>query len=221
MSAVPRETRARVGVCDYGVGNLRSVERALQRAGAEPVISDDAHVLASCDGLVLPGVGAFTAAAEQLHRRGMDRCALDIAAAGRPLLGVCLGHQLLFEASDEGKGGAGLGLIPGTVTRIDAPGLKVPHIGWNRLSVGRPIPLLDGVSDGSYVYFVHSYAGTPADDADIVATTEYGVTLAAVVQHANVMGTQFHPEKSGVSGLRLYANFVALCAAQRAPAVAG
>lgn len=211
----------RVGVCDYGVGNLRSVERALVRAGADPLVSDDASALAACDGLVLPGVGAFVAAAEQLRRRGMDRCALAVAASGRPLLGVCLGYQLLFDRSDEGRGAAGLGLIPGEVTRIVAPGLTVPHVGWNRLGVIRPAALLEGIAEGTYVYFVHSYAAVPASSADIVATTEYGSTLAAAVQRGNVMGTQFHPEKSAAAGLRLYANFVALCGAQRAQAVAG
>lgn len=220
MTGAPAHT-VRVAVCDYGVGNLRSVERALVRAGAMPVISDDATALAACDGLVLPGVGAFVAAAEQLRRRGLDGCARDIAASGRPLLGVCLGYQLLFERSDEGRGATGLGLIPGEVTRIDAPGLKVPQIGWNRLRVVRDTPLLEGVGDGTYVYFVHSYGATPADPADVVATTDYGSTLVAVVQRDKVMGTQFHPEKSGAAGLHVYANFVALCASRRAQAVAG
>lgn len=210
----------RVGVCDYGVGNLRSVERALLRAGAQPLISDDATALAACDGLVLPGVGAFVAAAEQLRSRGMDRSALDFAESGRPLLGVCLGHQLLFDDSDEGAGARGLGLIPGRVTRIEAPGLKIPQIGWNQIRRERESALLDGVPDGSYMYFVHSYAGMPADAGDTVAVTEYGSTIAAVVQHGSVMGTQFHPEKSGECGLRIYANFVALCTAGRASAVA-
>ena len=210
----------RVGVCDYGVGNLRSVERALLRAGAQPVISDDPGALASCDGLVLPGVGAFVAAAEQLRSRGMDRCALDFAESGRPLLGVCLGHQLLFDDSDEGAGARGLGLIPGRVTRIEAPGLKIPQIGWNDIRRVHDTALLDGVPDGSFMYFVHSYAGTPADADDTMAVTEYGSTIAAVVQRGSVMGTQFHPEKSGACGLRIYANFVALCTAGSATAVA-
>jgi glutamine amidotransferase len=210
----------RVGVCDYGVGNLRSVERALLRAGAQPLISEDPGALAACDGLVLPGVGAFVAAAEQLRRRGMDRCALAFAESGRPLLGVCLGHQLLFDGSDEGAGALGLGLIPGRVTRIVAPSLKIPQIGWNQVRRVRESSLLDGVPDGSYMYFVHSYAGTPAADDDTVAVTEYGSTIAAIVQHGSVMGTQFHPEKSGECGLRIYENFVALCTAGNASAVA-
>ena len=211
----------RVGVCDYGVGNLRSVERALLRAGAQPVVSDDPGALAECDGLVLPGVGAFVAAADQLRSRGMDRFALDFAESGRPLLGVCLGHQLLFDGSDEGAGARGLGLIPGRVTRIEAPGLKIPQIGWNDIRRVHDAALLDGVPDGSHMYFVHSYAGTPAHADDTVAVTEYGSTIAAVVQRGSVMGTQFHPEKSGACGLRLYANFVALCAVRSTSAVAG
>jgi glutamine amidotransferase len=197
------------------------VERALTRAGAQPVVSDSAVELSACDGLVLPGVGAFVAAAEQLRHRGMDRCALDFAESGRPLLGVCLGHQLLFDDSDEGAGERGLGLIPGRVTRIDAPGLKVPQIGWNQIRRARDSALLEGVPDGSYMYFVHSYAGTPANADDTVAVADYGSPIAAVVQRGSVMGTQFHPEKSGACGLRIYENFVALCTAHSPSAVAG
>lgn len=210
----------RIGVCDYGVGNLHSVERALVRAGAEPVISGVPAELESCDGLVLPGVGAFVAAAEQLGRTGMDRFTLEFVRSGRPLLGVCLGYQLLFEHSDEGAGADGLGLIAGQVTRVDARGLKLPQIGWNQIRRVRDTPLLDGVPDGTYVYFVHSYGATPDDEADAVAVTDYGATMVAAVQRGGVMGTQFHPEKSGAAGLRLYLNFVALCAASRASAVA-
>ena len=213
--------RVRIGVCDYGVGNLRSVERALLDAGAEPVISDAARELDSCDGLVLPGVGAFVAAAQRLTERGLGAVATSIAATGRPVLGVCLGHQLLFDGSDEGDGAAGLGLVPGTVTRIDAPGLKVPHMGWNTLRLERPSRLLDGIEDGAHMYFVHSYSAMPRDEADVVATTEYGGTIAAVVQRGSVLGTQFHPEKSGRNGLRLYANFAAICAGRPESAVVG
>ena len=210
--------RVRVGVCDYGVGNLRSVERALDAAGAEPVVSDDAALLGGCDGLILPGVGAFTAAVEKLHERGIAGVARQFAASERPLLGVCLGHQLLFERSTEGDGAAGLGLVPGEVARIGGAGLKIPHMGWNTLTVRRRSALLDGIGEGSHVYFVHSYGGTPRDDADTVAVTGYGGTLVAVVQRGSVYGTQFHPEKSGRDGLRIYSNFAAICAARAAPA---
>jgi len=202
----------RIGVCDYGVGNLRSVERALLAAGAEPVVTEEPAVLAGCEGLVLPGVGAFAAAARLLRERGLDSAVRDVADSGRPLLGVCLGHQLLFERSDEGAGGDGLGLVPGSVARLHPSSGKVPHLGWNRLHIRRRAPLLDGVDDGSYVYFVHSYDGHPRDRSDVVATTEHGGEIVAVVQRGNVLGTQFHPEKSGATGLRVYANFVRLCA---------
>jgi len=202
----------RVGVCDYGVGNLRSVERALLRAGAAVTISDKASDLFECDGVVLPGVGAFAGAAAALHRSGLGEAVRSVAAAGRPVLGVCLGYQMLFERSEEGEGGAGLGLLPGVVTRLRGDDLKVPHMGWNSVRLLRDTVLLDGVESGSYVYFVHSYAG-PASGPDVVAVTDYGEEVAAAVQCDNVMGTQFHPEKSGPVGLRVYENFVSACAA--------
>ena len=205
-----------VGICDYGVGNLRSVERALHASGAETVVSDDPDAIASCDGVVLPGVGAFAIAAHALNDTGLGEAVRQVAAAGAPVLGVCLGHQLLFERSAEGESGKGLGLLSGAVTRLlperDA---KVPHMGWNTLqSVAGTSRLLHGVSAGSYMYFVHSYAAVPAHE-DVAATTEHGHTFAAAVERGNVMGTQFHPEKSGALGLRIYANFVAICAARR------
>ncbi|WP_337310173.1 imidazole glycerol phosphate synthase subunit HisH [Candidatus Aeolococcus gillhamiae] len=203
----------RVGICDYGVGNLRSVERALRACGADPVISDDPERLAGCDGVVLPGVGAFAVAAGALRERGMDAMIREMVARGRPLLGVCLGFQLLFDESDEGEGGAGLALLPGQVRRIDPSRGKVPQIGWNRLAMTRSSTLLDGVADGEYMYFVHAYAVTPGQRTDVVATTDYGGELVAVVEHDNVHGAQFHPEKSGSAGLRVYANFAARCAA--------
>ncbi len=205
--------RARVGVCDYGVGNLRSVERALSEAGAEPVISADPAELSGCDGLVLPGVGAFAVAAAVLRERGLHSMITELAAAGRPILGVCLGFQLLFDESDEGTGGSGLGLLRGRVGRLDSDRAKVPHMGWNRLAMTRPSALLDGVDEGAHVYFVHSYAVSPGDSADVVATTDHGGELVAAVERGAIQGTQFHPEKSGSAGLRVYGNFAARCAA--------
>lgn len=200
-----------IGVCDYGVGNLRSVERALRIAGADPLISNDPTAIAGCDGVVLPGVGAFSVAAVALRETGLGEAVRRLAQAGRPVLGICLGHQLLFERSAEGKGGEGLGLLPGTVVRITpGDGVKVPHMGWNTIDVARDSVLLDGVASGSSMYFVHSYAAVAEDD-DVVATTDYGTRIVAAVERDNVMGTQFHPEKSGATGLRVYANFVARC----------
>jgi imidazole glycerol-phosphate synthase subunit HisH len=201
----------RVGVCDYGVGNLRSVERALATAGASVCVSADPVEIAACDGVILPGVGAFAAASAVLRERGLDGAVCAVALRGLPVLGVCLGHQLLFEHSDEGGGGQGLGLLPGAVTRLRAGGHKVPHMGWNRIRRIRESDLFAPEDDGAYVYFVHSYAAQP-EKGDTVAVTEYGGEIAAAVQRGNVMGTQFHPEKSGFTGLRLYASFVRMCA---------
>jgi glutamine amidotransferase len=207
----------RIGICDYGVGNLRSVERALRVAGAEPVISSDPSAIAACDGVILPGVGAFGIAARALRDSGLGAAVHDMAVRARPVLGICLGYQLLFESSDEGRGGEGLALLPGRVARLPAtPGLKVPHMGWNTITTSRASALLEGIASGASMYFVHSYAARP-DPADIVAVTEYGAVLAAAVERGTVTGTQFHPEKSGAAGLRVYANFVGLCAV-RVPA---
>jgi imidazole glycerol-phosphate synthase subunit HisH len=202
-----------VGVCDYGVGNLRSVERALLEGGARPLLSADAGELAECDGLVLPGVGAFAVAARALRERGIDSVVAGMVERSRPVLGVCLGFQLLFEESDEGSGGFGLGVLPGRVRRLDARRGKVPHMGWSRLRLTRQSAFLDSVDDGEFVYFVHSYAAIPDDGGDVIATADYGGEVVAAVERGCVLGTQFHPEKSGAAGLRVYANFVAGCAA--------
>jgi glutamine amidotransferase len=208
-----------IGVCDYGVGNLRSVERALRASGAEVSVTDRPETITSCDGVVLPGVGAFAVAARALHDRGLGEAVRHVATLGSPVLGVCLGHQLLFEHSDEGPGGDGLALLAGEVTRL-RPGadLKVPHMGWNTLTTVAPgTTLLAGAASGTYMYFVHSYAAVPAP-GDVVATTDYGARFAAAVERGNIMGTQFHPEKSGVAGVRIYANFVDACSRRAAEA---
>jgi imidazole glycerol-phosphate synthase subunit HisH len=200
----------RIGICDYGVGNLRSVERALRVAGADPVISGDPSVIAACDGVILPGVGAFSIAAQTLRDTGLAEAVRDVARRQRPVLGICLGHQLLFESSDEGHGEEGLALLRGRVVKLPpAPALKVPHMGWNTITTLGASALLEGIASGSYMYFVHSYVAIP-EPADTVAVTDYGGELAAAVEGGTVMGTQFHPEKSGAAGLRVYANFVAL-----------
>ena len=205
----------RVAICDYGVGNLRSVERALLHAGAEVVLTGDADTMKSCAGVVLPGVGAFGAAADALDDTGLGEVVKDIAHSGTPLLGVCLGHQLLFEHSDENGGRRGLGLLPGRIVRLGRERGKVPHMGWNQLSFTRHETLTDGIDDGAYVYFVHSYAATPdtTDSDAVIATTDYSGPVVAICVKDNVWSTQFHPEKSGSTGLRIYSNFVAACAA--------
>jgi glutamine amidotransferase len=209
-----RQTAAEVAVVDYGLGNLRSVTRGLERAGAAVEITDDPAAFGAADGIVLPGVGAFS---EGMENAGPFRDALvEQAEAGTPLFGICLGMQMLLSTSEEaqraGQGDAeGLDLIPGTNRRF-AGDRKVPHMGWNDLAVERDHPLVDGV-DGQYAYFVHSYYAVPEDDAAVVATTDYGTEFASVVadEAGNVFGTQFHPEKSGETGLRILRNFVDLC----------
>ncbi len=207
--------RPRIAVCDYGVGNLRSVERALQRGGADVVVTGDPAEVTAADGVVLPGVGAFSTAAVALRTTGLDDAVYAVAASERPLLGVCLGFQVLFSDSDEGDGDTGLGLVPGHVRRLPADHARVPHVGWNTLTLIGETPVFDGIPNGTHVYFTHSYAAVPDNRDDVAATTEHSESIVAAVRRANVMGTQFHPEKSGPAGLRLYANFVDACTAGR------
>ena len=211
-----RQTAAEVVVVDYGLGNLRSVTRGLERAGADVEVSSDPAAVGEADGIVLPGVGAFS---EGMDNAGPFREALVAEAeAGTPLFGICLGMQMLLttseEADHEGEGDAeGLDLVPGTNLRFPDD-VKVPQTGWNDLSVERDHPLVEGV-DGEYAYFVHSYYADPDDEDAAVATTDYGVTFPSVVATGagNVFGTQFHPEKSGETGLRILRNFVDICTA--------
>jgi len=213
VSAEPPELK----IADYGMGNLRSVAKAFEHVGATAVATSDPDELASARAIILPGVGAFPEAADEIARRGMAEPIRAGAAAGVPLLGICLGMQLLFESSSEHGGARGLGLLPGTVEPLDAPGLKLPHIGWAHLRREAESPLLAGVADGEPFYFVHSYAARP-DRADLLATADHGEPFAAVAGRANVLGTQFHPEKSGPAGLRVLANFAAIAAAAGSPA---
>ncbi|WP_224333035.1 imidazole glycerol phosphate synthase subunit HisH [Haloprofundus halobius] len=213
----PEETLAAVVVVDYGVGNLRSAVRGLERAGANVTVSDDPETFADADGIVLPGVGAFR---EGMENADPYRQALEAAnERGQPIFGICLGMQMLLTTSEEaehaGEGDVeGLGFVPGTNVRF-SQGQKVPHMGWNELSVERDHPLVEGV-DGEHAYFVHSYYAVPEDDDAVVATTDYGVEFPAVVANeaGNVFGTQFHPEKSGETGLRILRNFVEFCASR-------
>ena len=196
-----------IAIVDYGVGNLHSVERALVHAGAEPVITADPDELQRAHGLVLPGVGAFAAAVGKLSANGLGRRVADLARHGKPVLGVCLGYQLLFDESTEGGRHEGLGLLPGRVVKVEGSA-HLPVIGWSRLKQTAPSSLWDGVADEAYFYFVHSYAPESSESAIGFAAH----SAAAAAARGNVMGTQFHPEKSGADGLRVYRNFVAMCA---------
>lgn len=218
MSTTPPETTlADVVVVDYGLGNLRSVTRGLERAGAGVTITDDPDTFADADGIVLPGVGAFR---EGMDNAGPYREALAAAAdRGQPIFGICLGMQMLLGSSEEsehaGEGDVyGLNFIPGTNVRFDVE-RKVPHMGWNELTVERDHPIVEGV-DGEYAYFVHSYYADPDDENAVVASSDYGVRFPAVIanESGTIFGTQFHPEKSGETGLTILRNFVELCADQ-------
>ena len=207
-------------IIDYGIGNLRSVEKAFEAVGVPVMRTDDPARVAAADKLVLPGVGAFGACADEIRRRGLEAPVLDAVDRGVPLLGVCVGMQLLFEESEELGRHAGLGLLPGRVVRFalvpaggDEQGnrpLKVPHMGWNTLAFTPGSPLLDGLVPGTYVYFVHSYHAAPDVPSDVLATTPYGVDFPAIVGRNNVFGVQFHPEKSQQAGLRILNNFAQL-----------
>jgi glutamine amidotransferase len=212
-----RAAPSRVVVVDYGAGNLRSVERALLGLGHAPLVTSDPAVVADAAALVLPGVGAAADTMRSLEALRLADVVRDYVRSGRPFLGVCMGLQALLTGSEEGGWQPCLDLVPGRVRRLPA-GLKVPHMGWNTVRQQRAHPLFDGIPDGAYFYFVHSYYVAPDAPEVIAATTDYGVTFPSVVIQGNAVGTQFHPEKSGDLGLRLYDNFVRLCAA--APAAA-
>lgn len=197
-----------VAIVDYGAGNLHSVRRALERAGAEVAVTPDPETLRVADGVVLPGVGSARAAMERLDGLGLSDALREYASAGKPLLGVCLGMQLFFDESEEGPTHC-LGLLPGRVVRM-AGQRKVPHMGWNSLLSRRESPLLSGIADGAHAYFVHSYQTLPARQEDVIATSDYEGEVVAVVGRGSLVGTQFHPEKSGDVGLKMYENFVAL-----------
>jgi glutamine amidotransferase len=192
---------------DYGAGNMRSVQRALEAVGQQPLVSSDPHDLEHAQGIVLPGVGSAQDAMRALDRLDLIAPLREYADSGRPFLGVCVGQQLLFDESEEGGGVACLGILPGTVRRFPGEsGLKVPQIGWNTVDFRYDHPLLNGIPSGSYFYFVHSFY-SESDPETTLGVTEYGIEFAAIVARANVVATQFHPEKSADLGLRLYANF--------------
>ena len=203
----PRSLRdLKVLVVDYESGNLRSVARALERAQVGPVISGDARELLSADAAILPGVGSGAAAMEALGQRGLVEPLREFVASGRPFMGVCLGLQLLMESTEEGEAQC-LGIVSGGVSRLPA-GLKVPHMGWNRVELERSHPVLRGIPRQAYFYFVHSYYAKPTDGRLAIGLTEYGVKFCSVLARDNLIATQFHPEKSGTVGLGIYRGFV-------------
>ena len=197
-----------IAVLDYGIGNLRSAEKALQRVGADARLVTTAEEADGAAGVVLPGVGAFGRCMEALRDTGLDKAAFAAVERGTPFLGVCVGTQLLYDESEESPGAAGLGILPGRVVRLP-DGLKRPQMQWNPLEIRRPSRLLDGLGPSPWMYFVHSYY--VPDGHEVIATCEYGIDVPAVIERDRLWATQFHPEKSAEDGLRLLANFVELC----------
>lgn len=197
-------------IVDYGAGNLRSVERAVAHAGVQPLVTALPDAIKDARALIVPGVGAAEDTMTHLREGGLAQPIIDYIASGRPFLGVCMGMQALFDLSEEGGRHECLGVLPGRIVRFPF-GMTVPHMGWNTVRLAEPHPLFDGVAQDSYFYFVHSYYPSPDDHSIVIGETEYeGVTFPSVVGRENVVATQFHPEKSGEDGLRLYANFVTL-----------
>ena len=196
-----------IAIADYGMGNRRSVEKALAHVGAQSVITSDVR---DASAIILPGVGAFPEAMRHLEASGLGEQLIERAAAGVPLLGICLGMQLLFESSDEHEGARGLGILTGTVTKLQSP--RVPHIGWNLVEFKRESALTEGLGEAAAFYHVHSFACRPTDVADVVGEGEYGERFVSVVARDNVMAAQFHPEKSSIDGLTMLRNFAALAA---------
>ncbi len=205
---IAESRRPSIAVIDYGIGNLRSAEKALQKMGGDASLSSDPAVIADADAVVLPGVGAFGACMRALRDAGLESSVHSAVASGRPFLGICVGMQMLFDGSEEDPESAGLAVIPGVIRWIP-PGVKRPQMQWNRLHISQPDdPMLDGLDGDSWMYFVHSLHGVPDDPQNVVATCDYGGDLNVAFRRGNVFAAQFHPEKSGPSGLRLLGNFV-------------
>lgn len=205
----------RIGLVDYGMGNRRSVQKALEHVGAQVVVSSEPDLLRPLDGLVLPGVGAFPRGMSNLRELGLDELLRERLATGVPVLGICLGMQLAFERSTELGGAEGLGAIPGEVRPLEHGELKLPHIGWNEVSFSRSSPLLDRLPERCAFYHVHSFAPAPADEADVLGRSEYGTPFVSVVAHKSFYGVQFHPEKSSSAGMRLLGNFLEICSSAK------
>lgn len=196
-----------IAIIDYGMGNLYSVEKALIKLGADASITSDPQIIAAADHVVLPGVGAFGDCMRNLEQSGLVPVIHKVIAEGIPFLGICLGLQLLFEGSEEDPGVAGLGVFPGMVRKIIAPGLKIPHMGWNSLRIERRSPLFEQLQPNPYVYFVHSYHAVPNDPELVTAVTDYGGPVTAAVGRGNVQAVQFHPEKSSSVGMQILKGF--------------
>jgi imidazole glycerol-phosphate synthase subunit HisH len=208
----------RVAILDYGMGNLRSVEKALERVGAQAEITHDPERVRAADGVILPGVGAFPRAMQRVRELGLDALVTERLGGGTPVLGICLGMQLLFDASVENEGADGLGLIAGRVEPLAAKGLKVPHIGWSPVGWESRSPLSEGLEDKTPFYFVHSFTPRPATPEDVLGTASYGERFVCAVERPPLFGVQFHPEKSSSAGLMLLANFTQICSAVATPA---
>ncbi|TJY39544.1 imidazole glycerol phosphate synthase subunit HisH [Cohnella pontilimi] len=208
-----------IAIIDYGMGNLHSVSTAIHKLGWQAVITSEAEEIMAADGVILPGVGAFGDAMANLRETGLDAVAKDYAAAGKPMLGICLGMQLLFSESEEHGRHEGLGLLPGRVVRFQGP-FKVPHMGWNELKFVRDSALFEGVEPG-YVYFVHSFHALPERKEDLLAVTDYNQPVTAIVGRGSLFGMQFHPEKSGGLGMALLRRFLELAEPKRVAAAAG
>lgn len=209
---------ARIAILDYGMGNLRSVEKALEHVGVTASITSEPSEVRAADGVILPGVGAFPRAMERIRELGLDELIAERREEGVPILGICLGLQLLFESSSELGGADGLGLLEGPVAGLEAEGLKIPHIGWEPVRWERESRLTDGIPSETPFYFVHSFAPQPRSE-DLLGSAEYGARFACAAERDNVFGVQFHPEKSSAAGLRLLSNFAGVCA--QSPVAAG
>lgn len=201
----------RIAILDYGMGNLRSVEKALERVGAEAEITADRARAEAADGVILPGVGAFPRAMQRVREIGLDELVAGRIESGVPVLGICLGMQLLFESSVENEGATGLSLLDGVVGPLEADGYKVPHIGWSPVRWEHPSSLTEGLGEETPFYFVHSFAPRPGAEQDVLGTAAYGARFACAVERPPLYGVQFHPEKSSSAGLRLLSNFVSVC----------
>ena len=197
----------KIAIIDYGMGNLHSAAKALEKVGAQVKVTSDPELVRQADKVILPGVGAFGDCMKNLNERGLAPVIHEVIAAGKPFLGICVGLQMLFEGSEEDPGVAGLGIFKGMVRKIAAPGLKIPHMGWNNLEYRTSSSLFQGLPPAAYVYFVHSYHAVPTDESCITAVTDYGGQVTAAVGRGLVQAVQFHPEKSSAVGLKILANF--------------